>query len=101
VEELRKDIKKRSHRSHLKGLDERPRGRGVQISFEDDRLEGVSHDVKKVMKYRSRTVESLEQFWVRRCEHCKAVKPLRTHHCNVCNRCVFLMDHHCRNFIYN
>ncbi|PVU85442.1 hypothetical protein BB560_007020, partial [Smittium megazygosporum] len=26
------------------------------------------------------------------CLKCKAVKPPRTHHCNVCNRCVMKMD---------
>lgn len=29
------------------------------------------------------------------CKKCVAVKPERTHHCNVCNRCVYRMDHHC------
>ena len=29
------------------------------------------------------------------CKSCKIYKPLRTHHCHICNRCVLKMDHHC------
>ncbi len=29
------------------------------------------------------------------CKKCDFPKPLRTHHCSVCNKCVLLMDHHC------
>lgn len=29
------------------------------------------------------------------CKRCKFVKPLRTHHCSVCDQCVLIMDHHC------
>ncbi|KAJ0243939.1 protein S-acyltransferase 15 [Hirschfeldia incana] len=31
----------------------------------------------------------------RKCDKCFAYKPLRTHHCRVCRRCVLKMDHHC------
>merc|ERR1719178_550177 len=34
------------------------------------------------------------------CRKCIKVKPDRTHHCRVCNRCVLKMDHHCP-WIYN
>lgn len=30
---------------------------------------------------------------IRRCKPCKAVKPMRAHHCRVCNKCSLKMDH--------
>lgn len=63
--------------------------------IEDDRFEGISKDVKSLLKYRSKTVGSLEQVaWVNTCSECDQVKPVRTRHCSVCNRCVFQLDHH-------
>lgn len=29
------------------------------------------------------------------CWYCKAIKPMRTHHCKKCRSCVLKMDHHC------
>ncbi|KEP60956.1 UNVERIFIED_CONTAM: DHHC zinc finger domain-containing protein [Hammondia hammondi] len=29
------------------------------------------------------------------CSRCGGVKPSRTHHCRICNRCVLKQDHHC------
>jgi palmitoyltransferase len=34
------------------------------------------------------------------CETCSMPRPIRTHHCSVCKKCVLLMDHHC-DFIGN
>eukprot|EP00898_Chlorokybus_atmophyticus_P008622 jgi/Chlat1/8761/Chrsp90S08123 len=32
---------------------------------------------------------------LRYCQKCCHYKPMRAHHCRVCNRCVLRMDHHC------
>lgn len=29
------------------------------------------------------------------CRKCNFLKPPRTHHCSICNRCILKMDHHC------
>jgi palmitoyltransferase len=31
----------------------------------------------------------------RECSRCQSFRPERAYHCNVCNRCVVKMDHHC------
>lgn len=29
------------------------------------------------------------------CNKCQRLKPIRSHHCSICNKCIFKMDHHC------
>jgi hypothetical protein len=62
---------------------------------EDDRYEGLQKDVKRLMKYRTKTMSNLKGFWNRKCSRCNDIKPARTHHCSVCDTCVFQMNHHC------
>lgn len=31
----------------------------------------------------------------KKCKRCQSGKPARAHHCRICDRCVFRMDHHC------
>jgi energy-coupling factor transporter transmembrane protein EcfT len=38
------------------------------------------------------TLYNKEENW---CDYCQIYKPIRTHHCKKCHRCVLKMDHHC------
>lgn len=63
--------------------------------MEDDRFEGISKDVKSLLKYRNKTIGALDAAaWISTCSECDDIKPIRTRHCSVCNRCVFQIDHH-------
>lgn len=86
VQKLRQEQKNRAYRKALEDLS--------QID-EDERFEGLSPEVKKLLRYRSKTIEQLEEFWTKKCEPCGEIKPARAHHCKVCGTCSFLMDHHC------
>lgn len=57
---MRKEIKKREGRSELKTVEGK---NGKPKYVEDDRFEGVSKDVKKLLRYRSKTIGSLETSW--------------------------------------
>jgi hypothetical protein len=50
---------------------------------EDDRFEGLQKDVKRLMKYRTKTMGSLRGFWNLKCPQCNELKPARTHHCSI------------------
>ena len=89
IERIRKDTKQREHRKAavLNLTDDK--------AVEDDRFDGLQKDVKRLMKYRTKTIKELEANWDRSCPKCEMIKPARTHHCSICDRCVFHMDHHC------
>ena len=46
-----------------------PRGSGTEnnIFNEDDRFEGLQKDVKRLMKYRTKTMGNLQGLWNRKC----------------------------------
>ena len=55
----------------------------------------MSKPVKSLLKYRNKTITSLDEAaWVSTCSECETVKPIKTRHCSICNRCVFHLDHH-------
>ena len=102
-ERLRKEIKNRENRKAAKvnvdavppSADGRGSGADHNVMSEDDRFEGLQKDVKRLMKYRTKTMGNLQGFWNRQCTVCNELKPARTHHCSVCNACVFQMSHLC------
>ncbi len=54
IEKLRKEIKKREARKEaMKPVEKDGK---VKYEMEDDRFEGVSKDVKKLLRYRSKTI---------------------------------------------
>ena len=48
---------------------------------QDDRFDGLQKDVKRLIKYRTKTVTQLKAVWSRYCDKCEEIKPARTHHC--------------------
>jgi len=41
------------------------------------------------------TPNAMDHFTCPRCRKCLALKPVRAHHCAICQKCVLKMDHHC------
>ena len=85
IEKMRTEQKNRAYRKEV----------DVTDKGGDELFEGLSSDVKKLLRYRSKTTTELEEFWPKKCDTCKIIKPARAHHCSVCQQCVYLMDHHC------
>ena len=81
IEQLRMKTKRRLHRK--------------DVLVDSDRYEGLSAEMKQLLRYRSKTLADLSQSWTRFCKECNEIKPGRTHHCSTCNHCVFMRDHHC------
>ena len=66
-------------------------------------LGGIIHNQSN--NHDSSDEEDLESnpfpFQGRKCIKCTNFKPLRAHHCSICDHCVLRMDHHCRNIFVN
>ena len=77
TEKMRSEQKKRSHRKAVDDL-------SLAKDSTDERFEGLSSSVKKLLRYRSKTTTQLEEFWPKRCDKCNIVKPARAHHCKIC-----------------
>lgn len=90
-EVLRKEIKNRESRKAAKVNT----GDGPHHEVEDDRFEGLERDVKKLLKYKTKTMDSLKGLWNVQCKHCQELKPARTNHDSISGECVFQMSHYC------
>jgi len=84
IELLRCEYKRRANRKSI-----------VNTLEKSDRFVGLSPDVKRLLRYRHKTMLDLDLFCDKKCRKCVEVKPARTHHCSICDKCVFLYDHHC------
>lgn len=40
-------------------------------------------------------IDEQDKKYLQFCQSCQGYKPPRAHHCRICKRCVFKMDHHC------
>ena len=88
---LRKEVKQRENRKAARVVIEGDAGAvpNEQQATEDDRFEGLQKDVKRLIKYRTKTMGNLRGVWNANCSHCDELKPARTHHCSVTDQCVF------------
>eukprot|EP01006_Ploeotia_vitrea_P012887 TRINITY_DN33961_c0_g1_i1.p2 TRINITY_DN33961_c0_g1~~TRINITY_DN33961_c0_g1_i1.p2 ORF type:complete len:231 (-),score=100.85 TRINITY_DN33961_c0_g1_i1:67-759(-) len=57
----------------------------------DERIAGQLRDDPDLNPYR----RDHRQNGYRFCDECECIKPMRTHHCSICKRCVLKFDHHC------
>ena len=88
---LRKEVKQRENRKAARVVIEGDASAvpNEQQATEDDRFEGLQKDVKRLIKYRTKTMGNLRGLWTAKYSHCNELKPARTHHCSVTDQCVF------------
>ena len=96
-EEEQKEIKNSSYRHYneIAFVKELIKGKTNKTKTVEPRLEKFRLFDKQHLK------KELEVLYVKStqirlfCFHCQHIKPLRAHHCSICNCCVERLDHHC------
>jgi hypothetical protein len=78
--------------SHIKSTDDEISG-SLNENSEKNTLKQCSPETNIPVK--DINIFSLESIYLPVCKYCKTIKPLRSHHCSVCRKCVMKMDHHC------
>lgn len=70
----------------------------VPEGYRKEELEAIKMDAQN---YKGQGPDEISDFYnPRYCNHCKAFKPPRSHHCRDLNACVLKMDHYCP-WVYN
>lgn len=42
-----------------------------------------------------KNIHNYEKYIVKSCNKCFLIRPDRSHHCSICNKCILKLDHHC------
>jgi len=71
----------------------KPIDRGISKGDSSDKTN--SADLRIKINSTTSPAKRIEVDNLKKCNKCKAIKPLKTHHCKICQKCIYKMDHHC------